>query len=123
MESRAQMFDWGGVGSAIKGAPLPPNTHNSLSITGSNMSRYAEIEAYVLEQIRREQVFLDAANWRMRHCLAIVSAIDPTRLDRLQHWLWIVDWAFIEIHNSEAVIRLWWARLYCLYKANQLVEF
>ena len=87
------------------------------------MSRYAEIEAYVLEQIAREQVFLDAANLRMRHCLAIVSRLDPTRLDRLQHWLWIVDWAFVEIHNAEATIKLWWARLWCLYKANQLFEF
>ena len=87
------------------------------------MSRYAEIEAYVLEQIRCEQVFLDAAIWRMRHCLAIVSAIPPARLDRLQHWLWIVDWAYVEIHNAEATIKLWWARLWCLYKANQLVEF
>ena len=87
------------------------------------MSRYAEIEAYVLEQIRREQVILDAAIVRQRHCLAIVSTIDPTRLDRLSHWLGAVDLASVDITRSEAVIRYLRNGLWCLYRANQLVRF
>ena len=87
------------------------------------MSRYAEIEAYVLEQIRREQVLLDAAIVRMRHCLAIVSTIDPTRLDRLSHWLGAVDVAHVEITHSEAVVKYLKEGLWSLYRANQLANF
>ena len=87
------------------------------------MSRYEEIEAIILEQIRREQVLLDAAIVRRGHCLAIVSAIDPTRLDRLSHWLGAVDLASVEITRSETAIRLLRDGLWCLYRANQLVNF
>ena len=106
-----------------KRAPLPPNTHNSLTHTGSNMSRYEEIEAILLEQIRREQAFLDAAIVRRGYCLAIVRAIDPTRLDRLSHWLGAVDIAVDEITPSEAVIKYLREGLWSLYRANQLAPF
>ena len=87
------------------------------------MSRYEEIEAIILEQIRREQVLLDAAIVRRGHCLAIVRAIDPTRLDRLSHWLGAVDLSSVEITRSETAIRLLRDGLWFLYRANQLANF
>ena len=87
------------------------------------MSRYEEIQDIILEQIRREKVFLEAAIVRRGHCLAVVCTIDPSRLDRLSHWLGAVDIAADEIARGEAVIRSLWEGLWHFYWANRLSPF
>ena len=87
------------------------------------MSRYEEIQDILLETIRRERVLLDAAIVRRGYCLAIVCSIDPSRLDRLSHWLGAVDIAVDEIARGEAVIRSLWEGLWSLYWANRLAPF
>ena len=77
----------------------------------------------LLELIRRERVLLDAAIVRRGHCLAVVCTIDPSRLDRLSHWLGAVDIAVDEIARGEAVIRSLWEGLWHFYWANRLSPF
>ena len=86
------------------------------------MPKYPEIHAYVIGQIRMEMANLRSGHVRMWHSLAILRTIPALALN-LHHFLWTVDWCHIDIHDTEARIRLWWARLYCLWRANQLVEF
>ena len=85
------------------------------------MPNYSEIHTYVMGEIHREMVFLNASIFRMRLSLAILRTIQP--VPENMHWLCIVDWCHIDIVNAQARIRLWWARLTCLWKANQLVTF
>ena len=113
----------GGRGSAIKADPPPVKPHYSLTHTGSNMSRYEEVETILLETIRREQVLLQAANVRRGYCLAIVCSIDPARVGSLSHWLGAVDIASNEIARTEAVLRSLQEALWGLYWANRLAPF
>ena len=113
----------GGSGSAIKAAPLPVNPHSSLTHTGSNMSRYEEVETILLETIRREQVLLQAAYVRKGYCLDIVCSIDPARVGSLSHWLGAVDIASNEIARTEAVLTSLQAALWSLYWTNRLAPF
>ena len=85
------------------------------------MPNYSEIHEYVLEQIRRETVYLNTSIMRMRHGLAILRTIPP--VPENMKWLCIVDWCHIDITTAEARIDLWWRRLECLWRANLLVEF
>ena len=85
------------------------------------MPNYSEIHEYVLEQIRRETVYLNTSIMRMRHSLAILRTIPP--VPENMKWLCIVGWCHIDITTAEARIDLWWRRLECLWRANLLVEF
>ena len=85
------------------------------------MPNYSEIHEYVLEQIRRETVYLNTSIMRMRHSLTILRTIPP--VPENMKWLCIVDWCHIDITTAEARIDLWWRRLECLWRANLLVEF
>ena len=86
------------------------------------MPKYPEIHAYVMIQIQKEISYLRSANLRLWHSLAILSTIPPTALD-LHHFLWVVDWCSFDCADTEHRIQIWWERLYCLWRANQLVEF
>ena len=85
------------------------------------MPDYSEIHTYVMGEIHHEMVFLNASILRMRLSMAILRTLQlvPDNM----HWLWLVDWCHIDIVNAQTRIRLWWRRLSCLWKANQLVKF
>ena len=85
------------------------------------MPDYSEIHTYVMGEIHREMVFLNASIYRLRLSLAILRTLQPVS-DNM-HWLWLVDWCHMDINNALACIRLWWAHLTCLWKANDLVKF
>ena len=85
------------------------------------MPNYSEIHAYVMGEIHREMVFLNASNFRMKLSLAILRTVPPVANN--MHWLCLVDWCHWDISNAQNRIRLWWRRLDCLWRANMLVEF
>ena len=85
------------------------------------MPNYSEIHAYIMREIHREMVFLNASIYRLKLSLAILRTIPPVAEN--MHWLCLVDWCHLDIINAQNHIRLWWRRLSCLWKANRLVEF